>query len=76
MTPAEYLETFQRIPLEIEQELPDCYLCRAGNGALVRVEKWQYFMNDRERTRYLRQLNDWFSPVLNPEMRPQNRDQD
>jgi hypothetical protein len=23
MTPAEYLETFQRIPLEIEQELPE-----------------------------------------------------
>jgi hypothetical protein len=58
MTPAEYLETFQRIPLEIEQELSDCYLCRAGNGALVRVEKWQNFLNDRERTRYLRHLND------------------
>jgi len=72
MTPDEYQRAFERIPLKIFEELPDCFMCHAANGAQVRVEKWQNFHGpaaDKRREEHLEELRNAFSPNRNINMR-------
>jgi hypothetical protein len=71
MTPDEYRQAFESIPLKTFHEMPDgSFLCHAINGAQVRVEAWQNHPSDQARRDYIEDLRDAFSPDRNINMKP------
>ena len=66
MSPEEYWEFIEKIPLRPERDSSDgeAVICRAQDGSPVRVTKPEY-LSDEERTSVAQSYEMWYAPRMN-----------